>query len=75
MELVIVAAIVVGGVGFGGLLLFMFGRSRFEAGKLEERTNEQREAAEATKRADDVLAEHRAPDDGHVTERLRRGDF
>lgn len=71
--LIAIVGLILGGAGLGALLIKLFGNSQREAGQLEERTREQQEANAAIHRADDVLAEHRDPDD--TAARLRRHDF
>jgi hypothetical protein len=69
----ILGLILAAAVALGGWLLKLYGDSQRHAGKLEERDEQNKQAAEAKKRADDVLAEHRTIDD--AAEKLRRGEF
>lgn len=71
--LLVVLMLVVGGAGLGALLIKFFGDSQRRAGQLEKQNEVNQGTIEATRRADDVLAESRDPDD--VAERLRRHDF
>lgn len=73
--LITILGLIVGGSLVGAFAIWLFGSSQRKAGQLEERTHEQQEASAAIHRADDVLAEHRDPDDGSTVERLRRHDF
>lgn len=72
--LILIVVIGGGAVVFLGFLFFRgYGDSQRRTGALEERNAEDARQAAAVRRADEVLAEQRDPDD--VAERLRRGEF
>lgn len=74
METLGIAGLVVGGLAaFGALLVKLWGNSQKAQGRLEEQNEQRAKESESKTRANEVLAEHRDPDD--ATERLRKHDF
>lgn len=71
-------ALIIGAMGaaaviLGGILIAALRKSAEQAGAKAEQVREMQKADEAKERANEVLAEHRDPDD--ATKRLRDGTF
>lgn len=71
--LAVIALLVGGATALSGVLIWAFGKVKYDQGAAEQRNAEQAEADAAKDRANDVLSEQRDPDD--ATARLRDHNF
>lgn len=69
----IIAGLTGAAVILGGILISALKKTAFNEGEKAERVREMAKADEAKEKANEVLAEHRDPDD--ATRRLRDGSF